>query len=307
LTRALSLTTFSSRPASFDVVDFGDCGWDDGAGDESLDAFVTPEWERSNRLEPRQYQDDHEDTAAMALDTFSSPTAGGSSVRRQRITSDDLSSPDPDYPWTTHPTALPPPPPPLAAAGLSAAGATTASSSSHPPITPQRYSAPTAAPHGPLGGGVHHHLAAHEGQTFSPSGYSAPPPAATTNASPSFDRKSSSLGAGGSAPRSWEADQSAAAERDAGSGPISRRMLAGTDAGRTSRTVGSDTWQARASAEAGRKALRRSRTAEWRPLTKETDDALPSDRDGGPSREAAMRDAGADDLAGEDQPMKDDA
>lgn len=39
------------------MIDFGPCGYDDGAGDESLDEFIIPEWERENRLEPRTYQD----------------------------------------------------------------------------------------------------------------------------------------------------------------------------------------------------------------------------------------------------------
>ena len=261
----------------------------------------------------------------MTLDTFSSPTAGGSSVRRQRITSDDLSSPDPDYPWTTHPTALPPPPPPLAAAGLSAtaAAAASASSSSHPPITPQRYSAPSAS-QGPPGGGAQHFAAHRDGQTFSPSGYMhAPPPAATTNASPSFDRKASSSAAGGSMYQataaassstrpsgsglcSWDAEQPAAA-RDAG--PISRRMVAGVDGSRPSRKMVHSQWAIDASADGGRKVLRRSRTAEWRPAAKETDSTPVAARDT-PSQEAAMDDASAgagDNLAGEDQPMSGDA
>lgn len=251
----------------------------------------------------------------MTLDTFSSPTAGGSSVRRRRITSDDLSSPDQDGPWSTHPSALPPPPPPLAAAGLSSAGP---SSSHHPPITPQRYSAPTA-PHGPPGG--MHHLAPHNAHTFSPSGFSAPPPAAITNASPSVDRKPSSSAASGpafqaatsssrlagSALRSWEAEPPLV-ERDVKSNPISRRMLAGMDSSRNDRTGGSDAWLAQPSTDVGRKVLRRSRT-EWRPSVK--GDAAASAADRNASQEATMDDvdagAGNHDLAGEDQPMSGDA
>lgn len=187
-------STDSRRPDDrrFDVVDFGDCGWDDGAGDESLDALVVPEWERRNRLEPRQYQEDDEDP--MTLDTFSSPTAGGSS-RRQRVTSDDLSSPEPgETPWTAHPSAVPSAAPSSASASLSAGGG--GGLAAQPPITPQRSASHSAS--------VTHNGHAHAGQLAaaqddasyrSPSGYGAPPPAATSHASPSFDRKSSGAGA----------------------------------------------------------------------------------------------------------------
>ncbi|CED83858.1 Cdc4 and related F-box and WD-40 proteins [Phaffia rhodozyma] len=55
----------------FDVIDFGDSGYDDGAGDETLDEFIIPEWERANRLEPRTYQTNESTTESGGLVTHS--------------------------------------------------------------------------------------------------------------------------------------------------------------------------------------------------------------------------------------------
>lgn len=199
--------TLAIRPDQirFDVIDFGDCGYDDGAGDESLDALVVPEWERSNRLEPRTYQDD-EDAMAGGDRTFSSPatTNGGGSgrLRRTRIQSGDLSSPEGDEPWGARlsSTSFAHPPP-------STTGATTASGEDdRPPFTtphrgPFAYSATQPPPavetddrlRSPQPGPVH----------YTPVGR---PPAATSNASPSVDRRAGSSmafvgGSSRSAPR----------------------------------------------------------------------------------------------------------
>lgn len=64
---------------SFDVIDFGDCGYDDGAGDESLDELITPEWERQNRLEPRTYQDVDPPRSNAATTSTTTTNTGGSS------------------------------------------------------------------------------------------------------------------------------------------------------------------------------------------------------------------------------------
>lgn len=35
-----------TRLSSFDVIDFGACGYDDGASDSTLDEFIIPDWVR---------------------------------------------------------------------------------------------------------------------------------------------------------------------------------------------------------------------------------------------------------------------